>query len=540
MKKAVVLVLLAAVACSSSPSKPAAPAPVVNPTPTPGPLTRTDPTVVEETETYVIRALPKSEYQKVGDRSIKHPLLTKPMEYFKEDDKYYYVYFPKSLPEEKEAAAGGKPAAVPTPFSPGMAVSAKDISPGVSMADFTDLTPPRAPGKIRLERVAKPGLPDDGMWRASFVIADVNGDHIPDIVAPPNRVGNGQLRIWIGDGHGSFSPWPLTFVQDGKPLAQFSIDYGAVAVGDIDGDGKMDVVTASHGAGLVSLFGDGKGTFRVVRAGLPLRDFSSQAITLVDVDGDGKLDIVASRDVPNPEKIGTIDKLQVRVYLYRGDQGWEWKKDGIVGGLYSNSLHAWDDLGNGRPDILTGSNYAGGLTLLWRNAGHGVFEPVQFDALELYALHPTTQPGTFGAARLPAFADSYYAQANVPSPTRAAGITIYAWNHGQWERHRVWREHESKGSVTALAFGDLDGDGLDDIVFADNVHRKLRILFQQPDGSFVEMSEAAEPSIESVGQWICLADLDGDGRLDIVLSRTVSSSAPNETGGFNVYLNRAR
>ena len=97
MKKATVILLLAGVACSSSPtpsqSKPKAPAPVANPTPTPGPLTRTDPTVVEETETYVIRALPKGDYIKVGERSIKHPLLAKPVEYFKEDDKYYYVYF---------------------------------------------------------------------------------------------------------------------------------------------------------------------------------------------------------------------------------------------------------------------------------------------------------------------------------------------------------------------------------------------------------------------------------------------------------------
>jgi hypothetical protein len=543
VKKVAVVLLLAAVACSSSPSpsKPAAPPPVVNPTPTPGPLTRTDPTVVEETETYVIRALPKSDYKKVGERSIKHPLLAKPVEYFKEDDKYYYVYFPKSLPEEREAAAGGQPGAVPTPASPGMAVSKQNVSPGVTKADFTDIIAPRVPGSIRLEKVANSGLPVEGMWRASFVVADVNGDGIPDIVAPPSRVGNGQLRVWIGNGKGSFTPWPLTFVgTDGKPLSQFSIDYGAVAVGDIDGDGHMDVVTASHAAGLVSLFGDGKGSFRVVRTGLPARDFSSQAITLLDVDGDGKLDIVASRDVPGGETMNTIDKLQVRVYLYRGDRGWEWKKQSLVGGFYSNSLHGWDYLGDGHKAVLTGSNYTGALTLLWRNAGDDTFQPVQFDQIELYAYHFTTQPGTFGKARVPAFADAYFSQANLPDPTRAMGITIYAYDQGKWTRHRVWRKLESKASVTAMAFGDLDGDGLDDIVFADNEQRKIRVLFQQPDGSFSEMDEKLEPSISSVGQWICLADLDGDGRLDIVLSRTVSSSAPNEKGGFDVYLNKVK
>ena len=384
---------------------------------------------------------------------------------------------------------------------------------------------------MRLDKVANPGLPVDGMWRASFVVADVNGDGIPDIVAPPSRVGNGQLNVWIGDGHGSFSPWPLTFTEpDGKPASNFSIDYGAVAVGDIDGDGHMDIVSASHSGGLVSLFGDGKGTFRVVRTGLPGRDFSSQAITLIDANGDGKLDIVASKDVPSGETMNTIDKLQVRLYLYKGDQGWEWSKQALVGGFYSNSLHGWDYLGDGHKAVLSGSNYTGALTLLWRNAGDGTFAPVQFNGIELYAYHFTTQPGTFGKARVPAFADAYFSQANLPDPTRAVGISVYAFDHGSWTRHRAWRKLESKASVTAMAFGDVDGDGLDDIVFADNEQRKIRVLFQQPDGSFKEMDEKLEPSIPSLGQWIALADVDGDGRLDVVLSRTVSSSTRPKKG----------
>jgi hypothetical protein len=300
----------------------------------------------------------------------------------------------------------------------------------------------------------------------------------------------------------------------------------------------MDIVSASHGGGVVSLFGDGKGGFRVVRDGLTA-SFSSQAITLFDANGDGKLDIVASRDIGELVN-GTIDKTQVRLYLYKGAQGWEWKKDAIIGGFASNSLHGWDYDKSGRKSVLTGSNYTGALTLLWSNSGDGTFQPVQFDGIELYAFHFTTQPGTFGKARIPAFADAYFSQANLPNPTRAVGISIYVFENGKWTRHRVWRKLESKASVSAMAFGDLDGDGLDDIVFADNEQRKLRVLFQQPDGSFAEMDEKLEPSIPSLGEWITLADIDGDGRLDVVLSRTVSSSAPTEKGGFDVYLNKAK
>lgn len=544
MKRIPLALLLLAVACSSSGKKPEAPPPAAQvpaPKPTPSIRSRIDPTVIEETETYLIRALPKKDYIKIDDRHVRVPIMPNSrIEIFKEDDKYYYCYEVKYLPEEIEARTQSlerkrqEKAKTGAPAERGM-----PSAPGVTAADFEDIVPPRAASRIRLEAV-RTVLPSEGMWRASFAIADVNGDGVPDIVAPPNRMGNGKLRVWIGNGKGTFAEWPLSFVEDGKPSARFSLDYGAVAVGDIDGDGKMDIVCASHAAGAVSLFGDGKGGFRVVRAGLPRSDFSSQAITLLDADADGKLDIVISRDGPAQEELGKVDKQQVRVYLYRGKDGWERKKEGLVGGFYSNSLDAWDYDGDGRKDVLTGSNYTGALTLLWKSQGDGTFAPVMFEAIEPYAFHFTTSPGTFGKSRVPAFADAYFSAAYVPDMTKAIGISVYSFQNGAWERHRLWREKEGAASVNALAMGDLDGDGLDDVVFADSERERLRILFQQPDGSFSELEEAQEPAIESLGQWLRLADLDGNGRLDIVLSRTVSSATPNKAGGWNVYLNRAK
>ncbi len=548
MSLVLLAVAAAAWACSSSSpsaSKPSAPPPAAKapgPTPTPGILSRIDPTVIEETDTQVIRALPKKDYVKIDDRHVRLPILSKPIEIYKEDDQYYYAAEVKQLPEEIDAKrqelarqqqqAGTKPGASPS--------SAPPPSSDVTAADFEDIAPPRAGARIHLAAPADTGLPPAGMWRASFVVADVNGDKIPDIVAPPNRLGNGKLRVWIGDGKGHFTEWPLTFVEDGKPSPRFTIDYGGVAVGDLDGDGRMDVVSASHGQGLVALLGDGKGTFRIVRAGLPRSNFSAQAVTLLDANGDGKLDIVASRDVPAAEQLTGVDKQQVRVYLNLGKDGFEFKKDGLVGGFYSNSLSAWDFDGSGRKAVLTGSNYTGALTLLWKNEGNGTFSPVSFDAIELYSYHPVTAPGTWGKARVPAFADSYYATAYAPSLTRAPGVTVYAFADGKWVRHRVWREKEGKSAVNALAMADMDGDGLDDIVFADNAKRKVRVFFQQPDGSFVELDEKEEPSIESPGQCLRIADLDRDGRPDIILSRTVASTAPDEAGGWSVFLNRAR
>ena len=517
-----------AAACAGPAAKPSG----APPTPTPLVLSKTNPNIVEEDETHIVERFPKKDYIRVDDRHIRNPLIGPSVEFYKEDENYYYVYTYKRTPDMLAAqavlltptVAPGEVAPTPTPAGP-------------PLSDFEDLAPSRAASRIRLEPVANSGLPDSGLWRASFAVADVNGDGILDIVAPPPRLAGARLQVWIGDGKGHFSSWPLRFVEDGKPREDFSVDYGGVAVGDIDGDGHMDIVSASHNGGLVSLFGDGKGTFRIVRAGLPTRDFSSQAVTLLDADGDGKLDIVASRDVvPNDQKV--LD--QVRVYLYRGRSGWEYKNEGIVGGFYSNSLTSWDFDGDGRQDVLTGSHFIGGLTLLWKNLGNGTFEPVRFPEIEIYAYHFATAAGHFGRERSPAFADAYYMITNTPKDARATGISLYVFRNGAWTRHRVWRKNSGKSFQYALAMGDLDGDGLDDIVFPDSESNRLRIFFQKPDGTFVEMPENEEPALDSPPQCVRLADVNGDGRLDVILSKTVASFRPEDRGGWNVWLNRAK
>lgn len=530
------LVLAAALLAASCAAPPAANTTVAAapPTPTPGLMSRTNPNIVEEDEFHWVERMPKDDYIRVDERHIRHPIVGPSVEFYKEDDKYYYVYTNKRNEETARLEAMLRAAQTPTPTSASAPPAMTPTPSGPPLSDFEDLLPVREAGRLRLEPVASTGLPTSGMWRASFVVRDVNGDGIPDILAPSSRLGDARLHIWIGDGKGHFSPWPLQFIEDGQPNLSFSIDYGAVAVGDIDGDGRLDIVTASHVAGLVSLFGDGKGTFRIVRSGLPARDFSAQAIALADADGDGKLDIIASSD----QVTGRSDAQdQIRLYLFKGNR-WHYKEDGIAGGFYSNCLHSWDYDKDGKADILTGSHFIGALTLLWKNLGNGTFEAIRFPALEIYSYHFATVAGTFGKQRAAAFADAYQMITNEPSEARATGITMYSFENGDWKRHRVWRKKEGRSTQYALAVGDLDGDGLDDVVFADSEQNRLRVFFQKPDGTFSEMAEQEEPVLDSVGQWIELADVNGDGRLDVILAKTVASYRPGDQGGWNVYLNR--
>jgi hypothetical protein len=58
------------------------------------------------------------------------------------------------------------------------------------------------------------------------------------------------------------------------------------------------------------------------------------------------------------------------------------------------------------------------------------------------------------------------------------------------------------------------------------------------DGTFEEAPEDREPPLDSPVQDIRLVDLDGDGRLDVVMAKTTFSEAPKDPGGYEVLLNR--
>jgi hypothetical protein len=535
----------AAAACSASSSAPAknaaAPAVPASPaaTPTPTNLQRVNPDVIEDTPSHTVTRFKKSEYIRVDDRHIRSPIIPLQVEFFKEDDEYYYVYRAKPIPGEKEAEREATEGIAPPPGA--AAVAPKDKAQtdyGMPPEDFEDLTPPRVAGAFRLVPVADSGLPNSGMWRHSFLVADMNGDGIPDIVAPPARLGSeARLHIWLGDGHGKFVRQKLEFFEDGKPAPYASLAYGGVAVGDLDGDGKLDIVAASHSAGLVALYGRGNGDYDVVHKGLPGRDFSSQAVALADVNGDGKLDVVASTDIYEG-RTTAWEPDQIRVYVNDGHRGFALAKNAIVGGAYSNSLTAWDYDGDGRLDILTGAHIYGAVELLWKNEGNGKFSVGFIPDIEIHGYHFAMAPGTFGARRVPAFADAFNRATSVPVRKQARCVTVYSYENGAWTRHRIWRKKEGTTFLYGLAMGDLDGDGLDDVVFADSDIGRLRIFLQRPDGSFAEADEKQEPELKSIGQCIRLADLDGDGRLDIVVGKTYGSGSTGERGGWSVFLNK--
>jgi protein involved in polysaccharide export with SLBB domain len=131
------------------------------------------------------------------------------------------------------------------------------------------------------------------------VLADFNEDGILDLAGAGWGI-YGSLRVWLGDGTAN---WTST-----SPLIKQS--YYGLSVGDIDLDGHMDILAASHRAGIHIFLGDGRGAFVQVRS--PQVEGSFWDIIPVDLDGDSILDLAAS----------SLDSRGIKAWLNTGQKSW--------------------------------------------------------------------------------------------------------------------------------------------------------------------------------------------------------------------------
>ena len=320
----------------------------------------------------------------------------------------------------------------------------------------------------------------DGVTNSGGVaIGDMNMDGRPDIVAP---YGNGYahgVAIYWGETYGLFSH-ATSWCSDSKYM-------GSVAIGDLDGDDRPDVVTTDFFAGGFALY------MKTSPTGV-----NPSTVCTGDFNGDGRPDFA----------VGNQHEHLVSVLLGAGN--------GIfhptIGGFsvdQPGDVIPGDWNGDGFTDLAVASFTSGTIGFM-PGQGDGTF-PI-LSEYPSGAVNQTLASADFnGDGKL----DLAAANVNANSIEVLLGNGDGAFQPGLFS--------PAGNAPASIAAGDLDEDGRPDVAVANaggtSVNGSLSVFFGNGDGSF-----AAPTDFETGGHFNAtkLADVNGDGRLDVVASHDLT------------------
>jgi len=319
----------------------------------------------------------------------------------------------------------------------------------------------------------------------SVTLGDVNGDGKLDMVTA-NYYSNAS--VLLGNGNGTFAA-QATFTTAKGPYS--------VTLGDVNGDGKLDIITANSLANNASvLLGNGNGTFQ------PKADFATgntpRYVTLGDVNGDGKLDIITANN-----KAATTSVL-----LGNGNGTFQPKTDFAVGNdPYTVALG--DVNGDGKLDIITANFVSDTASVLLGN-GNGTFQ---------------TQ-ATFATGQRPSSVALGDVNGDgkldiIASPRYAGSVSVLLGNgNGTFQPKADF----AVGILcTSVTLGDVNGDGRLDIMVANTYNKSVvSVLLGNGNGTF-------QPSVDfgtgGTPRSVTMGDVNGDGRLDIITANYTGNNA---------------
>jgi len=314
---------------------------------------------------------------------------------------------------------------------------------------------------------------------------------------------------------------PANYFQPKFDLSTFS----AISICDIDDDGKPDIIASVAGSSLISVFKNltlpGSPAFTEASFAPPVTfqiEGLTRSISSGDIDGDGKQDIVVTTSTSVAKKLlifrntsghGTIDASSLATPVAYPLTG-------------SNSAIAVGDLdSDGKPDIITAA----------------------YSSLSVF--HNSCVPGTLTSGSLEPALEFHVAQSHPSASVSSIAITdidgdnkpelvlttdsVYVFRNtttwGHIDQGSMEQPINFGASFVSLVVGDVDLDGKPDIITisdpSSSVLSKVSVRRNTATAGSINASSFA-PAVHFQSGFnasqIAIADIDGDGKPDIVTS----------------------
>lgn len=355
------------------------------------------------------------------------------------------------------------------------------------------------------------GLPDRGQWRNGFDLADLDGDGRLDLVHAPARRALGPPTLFRATAEAVFERW------EGTRFPNLPYDYGDAAAADFDGDGDEDLALGVHLKGIAVLSNDGGGRFSEIASFFDSegeRAFATRALAAGDVDGDGRPDLVAVGEGPAPPNRGRGASLGVRMLLNRLPEPWEWRElHPRSGRLFGDGVDLGDLDGDGHTDVAATSNVQNQSGVIFWGNGDGTFVAAELDGLEPRSFLEAVAIADFDGDGRPELA---LAGSDLRGSSELGAVDLLAATEDRrWSRLQLPWDQET-GRPTALAAGDADGDGDLDLVALSSTGAVIGYV--NADGALQPGAglTSDEAGRGCRGYHAQLADLDGDGTEELL------------------------
>lgn len=336
-------------------------------------------------------------------------------------------------------------------------------------------------------------------------LADVNGDGKLDVLGFDSD--SGQLQVFLANETG-YAPHAV------YPTADGSTYYGEIAVGDLNNDGKPEIIATtswwwssvsiqslSNGNCAMLYRNLGDGTFDAGQA--QWAGFYAMSTVVADVNADGKPDILSTNS----------DGADITVMLGNGDGSVTGPQMGYATGGYPRSPALVADFnGDGKLDLIVEDRVMNLVYL--QNNGDGTFAAASnyYSALSMdpaahYGWGISTAVGDFNRDGIP---DVVLGK---ESSSTDLGVSLFLAN-----ADGSYRQGISVGDTSEMwyaAVGDYNGDGKLDIFASDGQSEALKVFPGAGDGTFgTPLTIPTDPEGYGSPRSVVTADFDGDGLSD--------------------------
>lgn len=363
----------------------------------------------------------------------------------------------------------------------------------------------------------------------ALAVADVNRDGKPDVVFGDiaANTNSGSIGVLLGNGNGTFQPPARLFPSGGHKTT-------SVAIGDFNGDGKMDIAVSQQ-EGVAVLLGNGNGTFQPAQTYAINSIGGTSQVAIADVNADGRPDLLVAISC-NPNYADCNHLGAAGVMLGNGDGSFGPLQVYGSGGNGAKAIAVADVNRDGKLDLIldnisSATVYNHGSVAVLLGNGDGTFQTVQNYDMGGFNGGSLTVADVNGDGKPDVIAANACADNNCDLST--LGVLL-GNGDGTFQTVKVII---GTGGVDALnvAVADINGDGIPDLL-VDNLcdnnvtcdHGTVGLLLGNGDGTFGPAQRYASGGNNANS--LAIADVNGDSIPDVFVANEGSSSAGGVVG----------